>query len=171
MKKIILEKLPKNTLIELAEMYSRNWQTLDGLWFGNVESECGLDTAIKVDIQNWRKQAVLEAKRIKKILKLGDGLESVLTALSMMSWQLTSPLFVIESESPTKIVFYYAKCAVQEGRELNHKPVFPCKAMKLTLLSSIASVIEPRAEITCLHAPPDARQSDKWCKWELYLRQ
>lgn len=170
MKKIILEKLPKNTLIELIKMYSRNWQTLDGLWFGNVESECGLETAVKIDIQNWQKQAVLEAKRIKKILKLGDGLQSVLTALSMMSWQLTSPLFEIESESRTRIVFYYSHCAVQESRTLNHKPIFPCKAMKLTLLSSIAGVIEPRAEIRCLHAPPDPNCSEEWCKWELSLR-
>jgi hypothetical protein len=28
-----LEKLPKETLIDLVKMYSRNWMTLDGLWF------------------------------------------------------------------------------------------------------------------------------------------
>jgi hypothetical protein len=170
MSRIVLEKLSKSTLIELTKMYSRNWQTLDGLWFGNVESECGLDTAVKVDILNWRKQAVLEAKRIQKILKLEGGLASVLTALSMMSWQLTSPLFEIESESSARIVFNYTQCAVQEGRAANHKPLFPCKPMKLTLLSSIAKVIEPRAEVECLHAPPDFRQSGKWCRWELSLR-
>ena len=36
MKQVRLEELPKETLIELARMYARNWQTLDGLWFGNV---------------------------------------------------------------------------------------------------------------------------------------
>jgi hypothetical protein len=171
MERINLEKLPQSTLIELVKMYSRNWQTLDGLWFGNVEAECGLNTAIKIDVQNWQKQAVLEAKRIKNILKLEGGIFSIFTTLSMMSWQLTSPLFEIESESPERIVFYYPQCAVQEGRAAKHKPVFPCKQMKLTLLSSIARVIEPQAKTKCLYAPPDARQSGNWCKWELSLRK
>jgi len=48
-----LEDLPKHTLIQLARMYARNWQTLDGLWFGNVELEYGLDAAVRLDIKNW----------------------------------------------------------------------------------------------------------------------
>jgi hypothetical protein len=170
MNKTDLGKLSKSTLIELAEMYSRNWQTLDALWFGNIEAECGLDTAIRIDIQNWRKQAVVEAKRIKKVLKIDNGgLSAVLTVLSMMSWQLTSPLFEIEYESPERIVFYYSQCAVQEGRMSKHKPGFPCKPMKLILLSSIAQVVEPEAKVKCLHAPPDVREAGFWCKWELSL--
>ena len=43
-----LESLPKETLIKLVKVYSRNWQTLDGLWFSNVEAVCGLDTAVKI---------------------------------------------------------------------------------------------------------------------------
>ena len=171
MKVINLDKLPRKTLIELTKMYSRNWQTLDGSWFGNVEAECGLDTAVKVDLKNWEKQAVLEAKRIRKILELDHGgLDSVLTAVSMMSWQLTSPLFQIQLETPERVVFYYAECAVQESRTKNKKPVFPCKNMKTGLFKSVASVIEPRAVVRCINCPPDERLVDCWCKWELTLR-
>jgi hypothetical protein len=42
-----------------------------------------------------------------------------------MSWQLTSPLFEVESETPRKTVIYYRQCAVQEGRNSNGKPMFP----------------------------------------------
>lgn len=28
-----LERLPKETLVELIKMYSKNWHTCDGLWF------------------------------------------------------------------------------------------------------------------------------------------
>lgn len=167
MDKINLEILPHNTLIELARMYSRNWQTLDSLWFSNVEAECGLEQAIKIDLQNWEKQAILEAKRLKKVLNLRSSLSSVLTCLSMMSWQLTSPLFEIEFESPERIIFYYTQCAVQESRASKRKPTFPCKQMKLTLLTGIAGVIEPKAVVKCLHAPPEARQGTQWCRWEL----
>ena|SRR3972149_1671631 len=171
MKVINLEKLPRKTLVGLVKMYSRNWQTLDGQWFGNVEAECGLDTAVKVDLKNWEKQAVLEAKRIKKVLQLDKGgLDSVLTAVSMMSWQLTSPLFEIQLETPERIVFYYAECAVQESRAEHGKPVFPCKAMKTGLFNSVASVIEPRTVVRCISGPPDERLPDCWCKWEFTLR-
>jgi hypothetical protein len=171
MERVSLEKLPKATLIELARMYSRNWQSLDGNWFGLVETEFGLETAVRLDLKSWEKQAVLEAQRIKKVLKLDKGgLASVLTVLSFMSWQLASPLFEIEEESPEKIVFSYPRCAIQESRNKQNKPVFPCKTMKLGLLSNISKVVEPRAAVRCLNCPPDPHHEGVWCKWELYLR-
>src|SRR4030042_1987102 len=149
-------------------MYSRNWQSLDGNWFWVVEEEFGLEAAVRLDLRSWEKQAVLEAQRIKKILKLDNGgLSSVLTVLSFMSWQLASPLFEMEEESPDRIIFYYPRCAVHESRNKNNKPVFPCKTMKLRLLSNIASVVEPRPVVRGIHCPPDPPQEGFWCKWEL----
>ena len=171
MKQLTLEKLSKKTLVELAKMYSRNWQSLDANWFGLVEAEFGLEAAVRLDIKSWEKQAVLEAQRIKKVLKLDrGGLSSVLTVLSFMSWQLASPLYEIEEESPQRVVFYYSRCAIHEGRNRLNKPVFPCKTMKLGLLSNIARVVEPRAKVRCLTCPPNQHQEGFWCKWELYLR-
>jgi hypothetical protein len=171
MKQLTLEKLSKKTLVELAKMYSRNWQSLDANWFGLVEAEFGLETAVRLDLKSWEKQAVLEAQRIKKVLKLDKGgLASVLTVLSFMSWQLASPLYEIEEESPQRVVFYYSRCAIHEGRNRLNKPVFPCKTMKLGLLSNIARVVEPRTVVKCLTCPPNQHQEGFWCKWELYLR-
>jgi len=171
MKRVELEKLPKKTLIELAKMYSRNWQSLDGNWFGLVEAEFGLETAVRLDLKSWEKQAVLEAQRIEKVLGLDrGGLASVLTVLSFMTWQLASPLFEIEEESPEKVVFYYPHYAIHESRNRQNKPVFPCKTMKLGLLSNIAKVVEPGAKVRCLSCPPDPHQEGFWCKWELALR-
>ena len=171
MKRLSLEKLPKKTLIEMAKVYSRNWQSLDGNWFGLVEAEFGLETAVRLDLKSWEKQAVLEAQRIKKALQLDEGgLASVLTVLSFMTWQLTSPLFEIEEEGPERIVFYYPRCAVQESRNRQGKPVFPCKTMKLGLLSGIARVVEPKAVVKCLNCPPDPHRERFWCKWELAFK-
>ncbi len=166
-----LDKLSKKTLIEMAKVYSRNWQSLDGNWFGLVEAEFGLEAAVRLDLKSWEKQAVLEAQRIKKVLNLDKGgLPSVLTVLSFMTWQLASPLFEIEEESPERIVFYYRSCAIHESRNRLHKPVFPCKTMKLGLLSNISKVVEPRAQVRCLNCPPDPHREGYWCKWELSLK-
>src|SRR4030042_103859 len=125
MKQLKLEKLPKQTLVELAKMYSQNWQTLDGLWFRNVEIEYGLEAATKIDLKNWERQSLVEAERIKKVLQLEKGgLSSVLIVLSFMSWQLASPLFEWVEESPERTVFVYPKCAVQESRKKQNKQAF-----------------------------------------------
>ena len=167
-----LNELPKRTLVELVKMYARNWQTLDGLWFGRVEAEYGLDVAVKLDLKNWEKQSVIEAERITKVLNVTQGgLASVLNVLRFMSWQLTSPLFDIEEESPHRIVFRYIRCPVQEGRRKLGKQEFPCKAMKLTLLSNVAKVVEPMASLKCLTCPPDPNPEEYWCRWELTLKQ
>jgi len=165
-----LESLPKETLIKLIKVYSRNWQTLDGLWFSNVEAACGLDIAVKLDLQNWEKQAMTEARRLKEALRLKEsGIATILTVLSFMSWQLTSPLFECETETPSKAIIFYKHCAVQEGRRKTGKPVFPCKRMKLTLLSGIAKAINSEVEVRCISCPPDEPASNYWCKWELIL--
>ena len=172
MKQVNLEDLPKETLVELARMYAENWQTLDGLWFRNVEADFGLEAAVRLDLKNWEKQSVIEAERIKRVLNVDNGgLLSVLTVLSFMSWQLTSPIFEYEEESPQKIVFYYSRCPVQEGRRKQGKQEFPCKTMKLTLLSNIAKAVEPRAIVKCLVCPPDSHPQEFWCKWELTMEQ
>ena len=170
MRRTNLEKLPKKTLIELAKMYSRNWQSLDANWFGLVEEEFGLETASRLDLRSWERKSTLEAEGIKKALQLDKGgLSSVLTVLSFMSWQLTSPLFELEIDTPERVVLYYTRCAVHESRNKKGKPVFPCKTMKTTLLSNIARVAEPRAHVRCISCPPDPPQRDYWCKWELTL--
>ena len=56
MDEVNLEELPKETLLELVRMYAYNWQTLDGLWFRNVEAEYGLEAAVKLDLKNWQKR-------------------------------------------------------------------------------------------------------------------
>ena len=166
-----LEDLSKETLIRLVEMYSKNWQTLDSLWFRNVENKYGLEAAVELDLKMWEEQAKVEARRIKEALDITQGgLTNVLKALRFMSWQLTTPLFEYNEETPGRVVFYYPRCPVQEGRRRQGKKEFPCKFMKTKLLSNLAKEIEPRAEIRCLFCPPDPRPEDLWCKWELAMK-
>lgn len=162
------EQFSTDELKNLARMYARNWQTLDGLWFRNVEAEFGLGAAVRIDLKNWEKQSVTEAQRIRETLGMTEGgLRNVLQVLSFMSWQVASPGFEVESETAERIVFGYPRCPVQEGRKKLGKPVFPCKTMKTLLLSSVARVVEPKATLKCLFCPPDEQGDGVWCKWEL----
>ena len=46
--------LTKEELIELIEIYSKNWLAMDGLWFQSIERENGMDSAMHHDEAVWR---------------------------------------------------------------------------------------------------------------------
>jgi hypothetical protein len=68
MKRAELERLSKETLIKLIEVYGKNWLTLDGLWFQGVEEKYGMDAALEIDLRMWMRQPTTEAKRIKEAI-------------------------------------------------------------------------------------------------------
>ena len=78
-----LKILSREQLIELAEIYSKNWLACDGLWFQAVERRQGMDGAMDCDKEIWRSFTVIEAKRIKEFLGLPEraGLEGLERAM------------------------------------------------------------------------------------------
>jgi len=51
------------------------------------------------------------------------------------------------------------------------KEEFPGKTMRLTLLSHIARVLEPRAAVKCITCPLESHPDKFWCKWGLALKE
>lgn len=80
-----LDALTKAELIELIDIYSKNWLALDGVWFQSVERKHGMDEAMFHDGEAWRSFTVIEAKRLKEFLKLPEhaGLEGLAKALEL----------------------------------------------------------------------------------------
>ena len=60
-----LGEFPKEILVELAKMYAQNWQTLDGLWFRDVEARFRLEATATLNLKNWERQPMIEAEGIK----------------------------------------------------------------------------------------------------------
>ncbi len=86
MKDIDMEKLPRETLLEIIKMYARDWLTVDGLWFQGVEEKCGMDVAMELDVRMWNRYALIEAKRIKETLKIEDkGLDGIMKAIPFIT--------------------------------------------------------------------------------------
>ena len=79
MMKNTLEDLSKKELLKVIEMFSLNWLTVDGLWFTLVEDKYGLEAALELDLKMWQRQALTEARRIKKYMGIeGGGINGVL---------------------------------------------------------------------------------------------
>ena len=79
----MLMSYTKEELIELIEIYSKNWLAMDGVWFQSIEKKFGMDEAMYHDAEAWRRFTVIEARRIKKFLHLEEqaGVEGLAKAL------------------------------------------------------------------------------------------
>lgn len=48
-----LEKLERSELIQLIEIYSKNWLAMDGVWFQSVERKFGMADTMEHDCNIW----------------------------------------------------------------------------------------------------------------------
>ena len=78
-----LAELSKEQLLELIELYAKNWLAHDGVWFQSIERKFGMAEAMYHDEEAWKRFTVIEAKRIKEFLQLPEnpGLEGLEQAL------------------------------------------------------------------------------------------
>ncbi len=161
-----LEKLPKETLIELIKMYSRNWHTCDGLWFSGVEERYGTASALEIDIHMWDVSSRVEARRIKEILRIpeGGGLDAVLRSVNFMSWAAKCA-YRVERKADTALLTV-TSCPPQEARLRAGKEGFACRPTFETGFRNVASGIDPTVKVSCKFCPPGPPPPDSWCQWE-----
>lgn len=163
-----LEKLPKEKLIELIFMYSRNWLTCDGLYFTATEEKYGIDAALEIDIHMWKIGSRIEAKRIKEVLGISEGgLDNVLRTITFMSWSPSSE-YEIERKG-NQALLTCVHCPPQEARVRKGLGEFACRPTFENGFRNVIEVIDPRVKVECKICPPGPHPPDIWCQWEFEL--
>ena len=101
MKNFAIDRLSREELIELCEIYAKNWLALDGVWFQSIENKFGIGEALEHDANAWRRYTVIEAKRIKDFLQLPEkaGIEGLKKALSLRFYALLNEDEIITEEN------------------------------------------------------------------------
>jgi len=162
--------LSKEELVDIIEDAAKNWLAHDGLWFLAVEGAYGLEEAIRLDAQAWEKFTVIEARRIMRRLGLepGGGLPALRQALGYRLYAYINTQEIIEVDERT-IVFRMNECRVQQARQRDGRPDFPCKAVGLVEYANFARTIDPRIRTRCLACPPDPHPPEFWCAWEFSI--
>ena len=79
----VLETLTQAQLIDLIEVYAKDWLALDGVWFQSIERKFGMDEAMYHDKEAWQRYTVIEARRIKAFLGLDLSVMPGLIALGL----------------------------------------------------------------------------------------
>lgn len=164
-----LEKLSKDELIEIIEMYSKNWLATDGVWFQSVERKFGMDEAMFHDGEAWKRFTVTEARRIKEFLKLGEnsGLDGLEKALKLRFYANINKCEYIRSEN--KLVYRAVECLVQTKRAQKNMPFHPCKSVGIIEYTGFAREIDNRISCKCLSCYPDVADESCCCAWEFKI--
>ncbi|MHC1585551.1 MAG: DUF6125 family protein [Candidatus Syntropharchaeia archaeon] len=163
-----LSELPKETLVDIIEMFSKLFLAIDGLWFSEVEKRYGTDVAIEIDTDVWERYGKIEAERIKKTLGIeGKGIQALSKALNFMAW-LPAMEYMIETED-NRVVITITDCRPQKARIRDGRGEFACKPVGEALFINFARAIDPRIKMRCVVCPPDEHPEDVWCKWEFTL--
>jgi len=166
-----IDKLPRERLLALLKTFAKNWLAHDGLWFQAVERAHGIEHAIDLDAEAWKRFSPIEARRIKDFLGLSDngGLEALKTALE---YRLYASLNKQRSELKDGVLLFYMNdCRVQSARKRRGLPDFPCKKVGLVEYSTFAAEIDPRINTECVACPPDEHPDDYYCGWKFWIKE
>jgi hypothetical protein len=159
-------------LKDLLEDAAKLWLAHDGLWFQAVERKFGMDAAIELDIEAWRRFSPIEAMRLMNRLDLPEsgGVDALVTALNHRLYSYINEQTVEKIDERT-VEIRMNNCRVQAARERKGMALFPCKPVGVVEYTTFAETIDPRFETTCLTCPPDERPDDHYCAWRFVLKK
>ncbi len=104
---------------ELRELLVTNWMTHDAMWLTNMAAQYGMEATNKINKTAARTMAKAEAKRIKKLLGVGNPQNMAeLDRFITSGFQLTHARFIGFSFSfsePNTVVWHIPRCFAFEG--------------------------------------------------------
>ena len=165
-----ISDLPREKLLELAADYAKGWLAMDGVWFQAVEGKRGMDEAVEMDEEAWRRFTVMEANRIKAFLGLPDnsGIDGLRRALRFRLYSMLNK-DEIEIDGDT-LTFRVVDCRVQTARSRKGMEFHPCKSVGLIEYSGFAKTIDSRFETRCVSCYPDITDDTCACVWQFILQ-
>jgi hypothetical protein len=166
----MLTEMPLEKLINLLFLHIRNLWRVDGLYFLNIEKRFGTETASEIDAEVWETMAIIEAKSLQKMFKVGENpdVPTIMRLLQMSSWALDQPFKTIET-TDRRATLSVDRCRTQEARLNKGLCEFPCKKVRFGYLKKFAQTLNPKVEVNCLVCPPDEHPRNLWCKWEFKI--
>ena len=113
-----MEEFSREELLSLIETLAKNWLALDGVWFQAVEKSYGLEAALEMDYQAWRRYSSLETKRLMSWLGLPEG-EGIIGLRQVLQIRPQSRVnrFEIMTPDDNTLIYCLKECRVQAARK------------------------------------------------------
>ncbi len=167
-----IDELSKEALLELNQIYAKNWLAHDGLWFQSIEGRYGMDAAMDMDREAWSIFTVIEAKRLMTFLCLGEksGINGLKKALGFRLYASLNEDQIIQ-DSDNVLVYKVKTCRVQEARRRKNLPYFPCKSVGIVEYGMFAKTIDERFNTEAVSCHPDVTDEAYNCIWKFTLEE
>ena len=62
---------------QAADFFRRCYTAVDGLWCMKIEERYGFETALEIDNAVWQVFPKIQARKLKELTKLGNGIEAL----------------------------------------------------------------------------------------------
>jgi hypothetical protein len=72
----------KLTEKQISEYFKRSYTAVDGLWFMKAEERYGFGTALDIDDEVWKVMPKIQARKLKSMGNLTDGLDALRECLA-----------------------------------------------------------------------------------------
>ena len=165
-----LLNMPKDKLIDLLFLHMRNIWSEDGLYFLGIEKRFGTEAAVDVDREVWAVMATIEARRLRRELKIeDDGIKSLFEVLKHTSWWLDNEYKKFELDDNQGVITI-KECYVQKTRIKKGFGEFDYKSVRTGFLSNFVKEFNPNIEVKCNFCPLDEHPDDAWCQWKFRLK-
>ena len=166
---IDVDRMSREDLTRLIEVYAKNWLAHDGSWFLAAEDKLGMEAAIELDRESWRRFSVAEARRIMEAFNIppGGGLEALAKTLSYRLYAMVNKQEIAWTGKDA-LEFRMIECRVQATRRRKGLPDFPCKSVGIVEYAEFARTVDPRILTECLACPPDDT-GETYCVWRFTL--
>lgn len=167
----IIETMEKEKLLELIDIYAKNWLAMDGVWFQSIEQKFGMEEAIHHDENAWRQFTVVEANRIKTFLGLPDhpGIDGLKKALSLRLYANINEDEILISGN--QLIYRTLDCRVQNARKRKGMDFHPCKSVGIIEYTLFAQIIDPRFQCEALSCYPEITDKTCNCSWKFVLSE
>ncbi|MBC8476992.1 MAG: hypothetical protein H8D49_01475, partial [Dehalococcoidia bacterium] len=132
----------------------------------------GLNAALEIDIEVWRKLCLAQARRVLEYLTVKES-SPVRQLIRVIELDPMLNIFKPEAIELTDehAVLRFTDCPPQKARLRDGRGEFPCKPVALAFLNSFIEVINPRIRLSCIACPPDTHPQEYWCQWQFDLQE
>jgi len=168
--RVLLKELDQEKYADLTFMHLRNMWAVDGLYYLGIEERFGTEAATEIDAFVWKIMGKIEARKLRKILGLGNDLESMIMGLKYSGWAMD----LDDKEWETVedgILLRTINCRIQMTRLKDGLEVFPCKLVRWGFLKAFAKEFDENIEVVCNQCPPDELEEGKWCEWKFVIKE
>jgi hypothetical protein len=147
---------------QIQQYLLRSYTAVDGLWFMRTEAQVGFQAALEIDRQVWAIMPKIQARHLKELLQMGNGLNGLARCLEA-KLELDGFQFGLK-ESKEELTVEVHGCPWQDRI---------AKAGRAHLGSMIASVICPTEytvwgeEFGCRFTPAD---EDRICSGKFFCQ-